>query len=152
MSEVRSIPRRGLALLSGAACADSKNGFDLTNSLVPADDVLSGGPQRDGIPAIDQPIFLSGSDDRALKPESEILRITCNGVSNAYSIAILDWHEISNDRFGDDAVEVTYCPLCGSGVAFLADKRDAKHGFGVSGLLYNSDVLLHDRATERCCR
>ena len=59
--------------------------------------------------------------------------------------AFLNWHEIVNDESGDIGLLVTYCPLCGTGMAFAVDRGKA---FGVSGLLYNSDVLLYDRETE----
>jgi hypothetical protein len=60
----------------------------------------------------------------------------------------MNWHEIVNDRFGEEAVAVTYCPLCGTGMTFLATVDDRPLSFGVSGLLYNSDMLLYDRQTE----
>ena len=61
---------------------------------------------------------------------------------------ILNWHEVVNDRFGERAVLVSYCPLCGTGMAFDARAASGVGSFGVSGLLYNSDVLLYDRATQ----
>jgi len=61
---------------------------------------------------------------------------------------IMNWHEIVNDRVAGEHVAITYCPLCGTGVAFRADDHDRPLTFGVSGLLYNSDMLLYDRETE----
>ncbi len=52
-----------------------------------------------------------------------------------------------NDRFGADGVAITFCPLCGTGMAFRAGTAAKPVRFGVSGLLYNSDVLLYDRGT-----
>lgn len=69
------------------------------------------------------------------------------GVVKAYPIAILNWHEVVNDQFGAERVVVTFCPLCGTGMAFLATVDGRALTFGVSGLLYNSDVLLYDRQT-----
>ena len=60
----------------------------------------------------------------------------------------MDYHEIVNDEFNGEPVSVTYCPLCGSGLTFSAKVNGQKRSFGVSGLLYNSDVLLYDRETE----
>jgi len=60
----------------------------------------------------------------------------------------MDYQEIVNDQFNGKPVVITYCPLCGSGVSFDADIDGQKRTFGVSGLLYNSDVLLYDRETE----
>jgi hypothetical protein len=124
------------------------NGFDLSNSSIPPELILSGGPDKDGIPAIDNPRFISAQQATFLNDESRILGIEIDGVSKAYPIAILNWHEIVNDEINGHAYAITYCPLCGTGVAFAADIGDQKLDFGVSGLLYNSDVLLYDRQTE----
>ncbi|MDH3980748.1 MAG: DUF3179 domain-containing protein [Gammaproteobacteria bacterium] len=125
-----------------------KNGFDLADALVPASKILSGGPQRDGIPAIDTPRFVTARAASFLKQDQRVLGIRHNGVSKAYPITILSWHEIVNDRFAGDPVAVTYCPLCGTGIAYLAQTGDQAMTFGVSGLLYNSDMLLYDRKTH----
>ncbi len=69
-------------------------------------------------------------------------------MAKAYPIAILNYHEIVNDSFGDEPIVVTYCPLCGTGMAFEASIAGERRIFGVSGLLYNSDVLLYDRNSE----
>lgn len=69
------------------------------------------------------------------------------GIARAYPIAILNWHEVVNDRYGEEPVVVTFCPLCGTGMVFRAAVGGRPLVFGVSGLLYNSDVLLYDRQT-----
>ncbi len=125
-----------------------KNGFDLTGSIVPVHEILSGGPPRDGIPAIDSPKFLSGNKAASMNSRDPVLGVSRNGINKAYPIAILNWHEIVNDQFGSEAIVVSFCPLCGSGVAFTATASGRARHFGVSGLLYNSDVLLYDRETD----
>ncbi|MCP3689279.1 MAG: DUF3179 domain-containing protein, partial [Gammaproteobacteria bacterium] len=80
--------------------------------------------------------------------EDRIVGISIGGVARAYPIAILNWHEIVNDRIEDQHFAITYCPLCGTAVAFDANVNGSVTEFGVSGLLYNSDVLLYDRNTE----
>lgn len=125
-----------------------KNGFDLSDSLVPVASILSGGPPRDGIPAIDDPRFLPAAKATELDDGDRVLGISRNGVSKAYPIAILNWHEIVNDRFDTEGIVISFCPLCGSGVAFRANVAGKNLHFGVSGLLYNSDVLLYDRETN----
>lgn len=125
-----------------------KNGFDLSNSLIPVSKILSGGPPRDGIPSIDKPKFVAVDEVDFLKEDDRILGINYLGESRAYPINILNWHEIVNDRIKDKTVAVTYCPLCGSGIVYKADINGKSTQFGVSGLLYNSDVLLYDRETE----
>lgn len=128
--------------------AESKNGFLLDDALVPADEILHGGPRRDGIPSLDFPEFIAADEAEYLKPKDRILGLELNGVARAYPIRILNYHEIVNDAFADVAVVVTYCPLCNSGVAFDATMDRTRLEFGVSGLLYNSDVLLYDRQTN----
>lgn len=125
-----------------------KNGFDLTGVLVPESKILSGGPPRDGIPAIDTPRFVAAAAASFLKENERVLGIRRHGISKAYPIAILNWHEIVNDEFAGEPVAVTYCPLCGTGIAYRARAGDETLTFGVSGLLYNSDMLLYDRKTR----
>jgi len=133
------------------ATARSMNGFDLSNARIPVKEILSGGPPRDGIPAIDRPQFWSVSDaDGFLRDDDIVLGVARNGHAKAYPLRILVWHEIVNDSVGGDPVVITYCPLCGTGMAF--SRRicglDQPPTFGVSGLLYQSDVLMYDRTTE----
>ena len=122
-----------------------KNGFDVDNASIPTDEILSGGPPRDGIPAIDAPVFVDAAVASFLKPDSRVIGVAMHGTAKAYPIAILNWHEVVNDEIGGDGIVVTFCPLCGTGMVF---KTPGATSLGVSGLLYNSDVLLYDRATE----
>ncbi len=137
-----------ISMLIAPISAWSKNGFDLSNSLINADEILSGGPPKNGIPAIDKPNFTNGKTADFLKPDDRILGIEINGTAKAYPIKILNWHEIVNDRIGKKSFAVTYCPLCGTGIAFSSNVNGQMLNFGVSGLLFNSDVLLYDRNTE----
>ncbi len=125
-----------------------KNGFDLSNSSIPVDEILSGGPGKDGIPAIDKPIFVAQDKANFIKDDGRVLALEINGVAKAYPINILNWHEIVNDKIGDKAFAVTYCPLCGTGAIFSSNIKGKHSRFGVSGLLYNSDVLLYDDRTD----
>ena len=135
-------------LLISCADAYSKNGFDLSNSLIPSKDILQGGPPRDGIPSIENPKFVTAAAANFMRPTDRVIGITINGESRAYPINILNWHEIVNDQIQGVPVSVTYCPLCGTGLVYEAKVRGRVLKFGVSGLLYNSDVLLYDRQTE----
>ncbi len=128
--------------------AQEMNGFDLKGALIPSEQIHFGGPAKDGIPAIDKPDFTSAGLAAFLRDDDAVLGIVRGGVACAYPIRILNWHEVVNDRFDHEAVVVTFCPLCGTGVAFDGRIDGRALRFGVSGLLYNSDVLLYDRQTQ----
>lgn len=128
--------------------AVTKNGFNLNNSTIPPKEIFQGGPLKDGIPSIDKPIFLKAEDVKFLKKSDRILGINIDGVARGYPIKILNWHEVVNDKIGKFPFVVSYCPLCGTGVGFSSMIDGKKHTFGVSGLLYNSDVLFYDRETN----
>ncbi len=117
------------------------NGFNLDGgSLIPLNEIHQGGPPKDGIPSIDSPAFIPASEAKFLQDDDRIIGVIIKGLAKAYPIRILNWHEIVND----DNTVISYCPLCGTGMAFESTNAD----FGVSGLLYNSDMLLYDRKTE----
>lgn len=124
------------------------NGFVLNNLLIPKQEIKHGGPPRDGIPAINNPIFLSAEEDSYWRNDDQILGVAIDGIAKAYPIRIMNYHEVVNDHFSQKAVVITYCPLCGSGIAFSAIIQGEGYKFGVSGLLYNSDVLLYDQQTQ----
>lgn len=126
----------------------TKNGFILDAPLVPEREILQAGPPRDGIPAIDKPQFVSPKDARYLQSKDRVLGVVFNGEIKAYPIRFLNFHEVVNDNFGQHPVVITYCPLCGTGMAFDAFMNGQSYLFGVSGLLYNSDLLMYDRNTE----
>jgi len=120
------------------------SGFILSPTLIPSNRILSGGPPKDGIPALTYPkVETAEAADNWLKSHDLVLGIVVGGVARAYPVRILNWHEIVNDRIGQHTFVLSYCPLCGSGMAFDTDDR-----FGVSGMLYQSDVLLYDKKSE----
>jgi len=121
---------------------------DFSNTLISWDEILSGGPPKDGIPSIDDPQFIPVSEENRLGPKEPVMAIEIDGDARAYPLRILTWHEIVNDTIGGAPVAVTYCPLCNSGVVF--DRRlDGKLlEFGTTGKLRNSDLVMYDRQTE----
>lgn len=139
----------GLALVVSlhAASADERNGFELDPSLVPESEILAGGPPRDGIPALDAPkvgpAALAQWDD-----DEHVVGVSVGGASRAYPLAILVWHELVNDELGGKPILVSYCPLCGTAMVFDRRVGGSALRFGVSGLLYLSDLLLYDRGSE----
>lgn len=129
-----------ILMYSTNASSSQYNGFDITSPLIPVSEIRHGGPPRDGIPSINKPEFISARQATYLKDNDRILGIHHGKHVKAYPVRILNWHEIVND--GDTVI--SYCPLCGTGMAFESDNAS----FGVSGLLYNSDMLLYDRETN----
>lgn len=129
--------------------ASSNNGFDLSNSEIPVQKIESGGPPRDGIPAINSPRFVSARDAGSFMQEGDrVIGLEVNGQARAYPVKILNYHEIVNDKINGQSVLISYCPLCGTAMAFLSNVDGRDLSFGVSGLLYNSDVLMYDQQTE----
>jgi hypothetical protein len=126
----------------------SLSDFDLSKHSVPLDQIVSGGPGKDGIPAILKPVFVPVREVSFLKDEDRILGLNQGGEAKAYPIKILNWHEIVNDTIGGKQIVVTYCPLCGTGIGFEAAVQERPHTFGVSGLLYQSDLLMYDHQTQ----
>jgi hypothetical protein len=105
----------------------------------------SGGVEKDGIPAIDDPQFGGvdvGTDQ--LEPGDIVFGVTIDGEARAYPQRILVHHEIVNDTFGDRGVAVTYCPLTGTAIGFERGSVE----FGVSGQLVNSNLIMYDRETD----
>jgi hypothetical protein len=120
---------------------------DTSKASIGVDQILSGGPGKDGIPAINDPKFTSiaeaGVDDEVLGMYVEI-----DGEGRFYPYTILVWHEIVNDSIGDTDFAVTFCPLCGSAIVFDRSVGGETVRFGVSGLLYESNLLMYDSKTE----
>lgn len=129
----------------GAGAPPGYSAFDLSAATIPAEHIRSGGPAKDGIPALTAPKFVAASAATFLEPTDSVIGVTLNGDSRAYPLAILDLHEVVNDTVGDTPIAVTYCPLCDSSAVF--DRRIAgqQRELGVSGRLYNSNVLMYDR-------
>ena len=113
------------------------------------DELLSGGPPRDGIPSIDDPKFVSPEAAAGWLADNEpVISLEINGEARAYPLQILTWHEIVNDTVGGTPVAVTFCPLCNSAITFDRRFEGQVFEFGTSGLLRKSDLVMYDRTTE----
>ncbi len=122
---------------------------DFSKHSVPLDEILSGGPPKDGIPAIDRPSFVSvGEADRWIGDREPIVVFEHGGVVRGYPWQILIWHEIVNDEVGGQPVSVTYCPLCNTAIAFDRRLNGRLLDFGTTGKLRHSDLVMYDRQTE----
>ena len=105
--------------------------------------LLDGGPPKDGIPSIDEPIF-DTAVTTPFQDDDLVVGMVINGEAKAYPFNVLNWHEIVNDTVGGVNVTVSYCPLCDTIVAF--ERGDTT--FGVSGKLYQSCLVMYDRADD----
>lgn len=122
---------------------------DFSRTSVDLDEIMSGGPPKDGIPSIDSPIFISQAEaSEVLDPQSPVIALRVNGEVRAYPLGILIWHEIVNDEIGGVPVAVTFCPLCNTAITFDRRVDGVAREFGVSGLLRFSDLVMFDRTNE----
>lgn len=147
--------RRTLALLAMAWMATAvpveaqSLRTDTSRALVPLEEIVSGGPPPDGIPAIDRPQFVTPGDAaRWIAPQEPVLALEVKGDARAYPLQILMWHEIVNDVVGGVPVAVTFCPLCNSGIVFERVLDGTTLDFGTSGKLYKSDLVMYDRQSH----
>ena len=116
--------------------------------LIPLDKIRGGGPPKDGIPSIDNPVFANVDNSQFMSNSDTVIGLEIDGEAKAYPLFILVWHEIVNDEIGGVPVSVTYCPLCYTNQVFerIIDGNTVE--FGTSGKLYNSNLLMYDRFTE----
>ncbi len=139
-----------------AACADAQSlqtdetwKTDWSNRSIDLDELMSGGPPKDGIPSITHPQFVSIEEaGRWLALQEPVIALAIEGVARAYPLQIMTWHEIAIDEVGGVPVVVTFCPLCYSAVAYDRRVDGQVLSFGVSGLLRHSDLVMFDRQTE----
>jgi len=123
---------------------------DFSKHTVALDEFASGGPGKDGIPAIDEPRFVSTGEADPLLSDREPVAVVevGRGRARAYPLRIMVWHEIVNDRIDGRPIAVTYCPLCNSTVAFDRRVDGRTLSFGTTGNLRLSDLVMYDRQTE----
>lgn len=124
------------------------NGFEMVNLEIPATEIFQGGPGKDGIPSLEIPRFADVNNADFIAEDELVIGVTLNGITKAYPIRIMNYHEVINDLFGDEQVAVTFSPLTASAAAFSAGVEGETRTFSVSGLLYNNNLLFYDWETE----
>tara|TARA_R110002167_G_scaffold303911_1_gene508098 strand:+ start:29208 stop:30176 length:969 start_codon:yes stop_codon:yes gene_type:complete len=125
-----------------------KTNFEKTN-IASWSEILSGGPPRDGIPALSDPQFIRIDDEKGIEDREPVVTVEIEGeVPRAYPIRYLTWHEIINDTAGGVPYAVTYCPLCNSAPTFDRRVEGQVLTFGVTGKLRDSNLIMYDRETE----
>lgn len=119
---------------------------DFTGAKVAKEDLLQGCLGKDCIKSIDEPKFETTTQANAwLKDDDRVFAINYDGVARAYPQRIMNWHEIVNDEVNGVPIMVTFCPLCGSALAFKREVNGVITEFGVSGKLHESDLVMYDR-------
>ena len=161
MDRIAGLTALGLTLALGAGCggggdsggvSDFVGAGDGASCLVPESQLVSGGPGHDGIPALSNPVFVTASDgDTFLAPGALVLGVVEGGEARAYPHNVLWWHEIINDELGGAPITVSYCPLTGSGMVYEPRIGGQTLNFGVSGLLFDNNLVLFDRSTDSLC-
>jgi hypothetical protein len=116
--------------------------------LIPKNEVFDGGPGKDGIPALTSPNMVSAQSVTYLTDDDLVLGYKLGDDVRAYPHDILDWHEIINDEVDGNPIAVIYCPLTGTGTGWERTLKGTVTTFGVSGLLYNTNVIPYDRLTN----
>ncbi|HUG05666.1 MAG TPA: DUF3179 domain-containing (seleno)protein, partial [Candidatus Limnocylindria bacterium] len=135
----------GLALPTSRPTATAFDELDTISGLI-----QSGGPPPDGIPPIEKPRYIPIAEaSKQWRDDDDVDAFVIDGQPRAYPRMITVWHEIVNETAGGKPISITYCPLTGSTVVFsglLADGTTTT--FGTSGQLYNSNLVMYDRATD----
>ncbi len=156
-AQVTASLNTGVPQLSGDLITDGvpppfrTRGFstDFSRRTVEWDSILSGGPPKDGIPAVDNPEFESiTAGDEWLEALDPVILLSHGDEARAYPLSILIWHEIVNDEIDGQPVSVTFCPLCNASIAFDRNFDGQVLDFGTTGRLRNSDLIMYDRQTE----
>jgi hypothetical protein len=112
--------------------------------LIPEDEVVDGGPGRDGIPSVDEPHYARADTINYYEEERLVVGVKINNTIKAYPHQVLDYHEIVNAKIDDEKFSVTYCPLTGTAICWY---RTNVKEFGVSGLLFRNNLIVYDRST-----
>ncbi len=114
------------------------------------EEIVWGGVQVDGIPALTNPQFVAGPEAAYLEPDEQVFGVEINGDARAYPLRMMDWHEMFNDVIGGVPVSLAYCTLCGAGILFdtTVEGYDEPFVFGSSGFLYRSNKLMYDQQTK----
>lgn len=124
-----------------------KTDFDKTS--VDLKEIQSGGPPKDGIPAVDNPKFVTSAEAaKWIAPKEPVISLEIGGQARAYPLQILMFHEIANDELGGIPISVTFCPLCNASIVFDRRVNGQVLDFGTTGNLRKSDMVMYDRQTE----
>jgi hypothetical protein len=82
--------------------------WDFDKHSIPVDEIMSGGPPKDGIPALMSPKYVSAGEASFLRENDQVIGVVINGEARAYPLRIMSWHELINDRIGDMSILVSW--------------------------------------------
>lgn len=116
--------------------------------LIPFSLLVSGGVTKDGIPTLNNPAMIPAAQVDYLDDDALVTGLVVNGEPRAYPYAVTDWHETINEDFPNNPLTLSYCPLTGTAIAFERTVAGQVLNFGVSGLLFNNNLIMFDRATD----
>lgn len=129
--------------------AEREFSTDFSKHSVPYSEILSGGPPKDGIPAIDEPIFIDVAEaDDWIEDREPVIYVAVGNDARAYPIQILMWHEIVNDVVGEKPLMISFCPLCNTAIAFERTVNGQVFDFGTTGRLRFSNLIMYDHQSE----
>lgn len=127
----------------GSTGTGSNNGW-----LIPLEEIRDGGPGKDGIPALDNPEMIMANEATYLNDDDLIVGYKFEDQVRAYPHKIFNWHEIVNDELNGRKVAITHCPLTGTSLGWEREYNGKSTTFGVSGLLFNTNLMPYDRTTN----
>ncbi len=118
-------------------------------TLIPYAAIVQTKRERDATPPLDRPTFVSVTEAGAwLDRREPVIALEIDGDVRAYPLQIMTWHEVVNDVVAGAPVAVTFCPLSNSAMVFDRRVLGAILRFGVTGNVYQSDLLMWDNLTE----
>lgn len=127
---------------------------DFAQHSIDYSEIRSGGPPKDGIPSIDEPVFETLADaagdgwSSRYEDREPVISVEFGGDARAYPLSVLMWHEIVNDTVGGLPLTITYCPLCNASLVFERKLDGEVLDFGTTGKLRKSDLVMYDRQSE----
>jgi hypothetical protein len=83
-------------------------GFDYSKHSIPVEEIRSGGPEKDGIPSLVNPVFIPADEADFLEDSDKVIGVSVRGAAKAYPIKILTWHEAVNDTLGGKPILATW--------------------------------------------
>lgn len=132
--------------------------YNLAGLTIPKEQIHTLLP-RDAIPSLTDPKTQKVDGAAWLPDDARVIEVVVGKDVLGVPLRVLDWHEVINTTVGGEPIAATYCPLCDSATVFsrrVTPKAGDGAGsgfrpspvvleFGVSGALYNSNVLMYDK-------